>query len=72
MEYVLTMVFLTEKGVKSTLSITGIKASITETQANALMDLIVAKNIFLTATGALTQKDSAYLTERKITKYTVA
>ena len=72
MEYVLQMVFLTEKGAKSTLSITGIKSTITEVESNALMDTIIAKNIFLTTTGALTQKESAQLTERKITKYTVA
>ena len=72
MEYVLQMTFITEKGAKSTLSITGIKSTITEAQANALMDTIIAKNIFLTSTGALAQKGSAQLTERKITKYTVA
>ena len=72
MEFVLQMVFLTEKGAKSTLSITGVKAGITENDANALMDVIIAKNIFLTATGALASKESAQLTERKITKYTVA
>jgi hypothetical protein len=66
------MIFLTERGAKSTLSISGIKAGITEVQANALMDTIIAKNIFLTTTGALTQKESAQLTERKITKYTIA
>jgi hypothetical protein len=72
MEFVLQMVFLTERGAKSTLSITGIKSTITEVQANALMDTIIAKNIFLTSTGALTKKESAQVTERKITKYTVA
>jgi Protein of unknown function (DUF2922). len=72
MEFVLQMVFLTEKGAKSTLSISGIKSTITEVESNALMDTIIAKNIFLTTTGALTQKESAQLTERKITKYTVA
>lgn len=72
MDYILQMVFLTEKGAKSTYSITGVKSTITEAQALALMDLIIAKNIFSTTTGALTQKESAQLTERKITKYTVA
>ena len=72
MEYVLQMIFLTEKGAKSTLSITGVKAGITEADANALMDVIIAKNIFLTATGALASKESAQLTERKTTKFTVA
>ena len=72
MEYVLQMVFLTERGAKSTISISGIKKTITEVQANALMDTIIAKNIFLTTTGALASKEGAQLTERKITKYTVA
>ena len=72
MEYTLSMVFLTENGLKSTLSISGVKAGITQTQANALMDVIIAKNIFLPNAGALTKKDSAQLTERKITKYDVA
>lgn len=72
MEFVLQMVFLTERGAKSTISISGIKSTITEVQANALMDTIISKNIFLTSTGALTKKESAQVTERKITKYTVA
>jgi len=72
MEYVLSMVFLTEKGIKSTLSISGIKPDLTEAQANALMDTIIAKNIFLTTTGALVSKSEAKMTERKITKFTIS
>jgi len=72
MEYVLSMVFLTEHGEKSTLSISGVKSTITQAQANALMDTIISKNIFLPNAGALTAKSSAQLTERKITKYEVA
>ena len=72
MEYTLSMIFLTENGLKSTLSVSGVKSTITETQANTLMDIIIAKNIFLPTSGALTKKDSAQLTERKITKYEVA
>ncbi len=72
MEYILSMVFLTEKGAKSTLSIAGVKSTLTETQANALMDTIIAKNIFLPPTGALVSKSEAKMTERKITKFTVA
>ncbi|HEX9027255.1 MAG TPA: DUF2922 domain-containing protein [Clostridium sp.] len=72
MEYVLSMTFLTELGIKSTLSINGVKPTITQVQANALMDTIISKNVFLTASGALSKKESAQLTERKITKYEVA
>jgi len=66
------MVFLTDKGLKSTISISGVKSTITQAQANSLMDLIIAKNIFLPNAGALSKKDSAKLTERKITKFEVA
>ena len=72
MEYTLSMTFLTDLGVKSTLSVIGVKSTITEAQANALMETIIAKNIFLTTTGALAKKESAQLSERKITKYEVA
>ncbi|OOM78994.1 hypothetical protein CLPUN_17210 [Clostridium puniceum] len=72
MEYVLTMVFVTAKGVKSTLSITGVKSTLTQAEANTLMDTIITKNIFLTTTGALVSKSEAKLTERKITKFDVA
>ena len=72
MEYVLSMVFLTEKGAKSTLSIAGVKSTLNQTQANALMDLIIEKNIFLPTTGALVSKSEAKLTERKITKFEIA
>ncbi|AWK52974.1 DUF2922 domain-containing protein [Clostridium beijerinckii] len=72
MEYVLSMTFLTEFGIKSTLSINGVKPTITQVEANALMDTIISKNVFLTASGALSKKESAQLTERKITKYEVA
>jgi hypothetical protein len=72
MEYTLSMVFLTEHGEKSTLSISGVKSTITQAQANALMDTIISKNIFLPTAGAFIKKDSAQLTERKITKFEVA
>ena len=72
MEYILTMTFLTETGVKSSLSVSGIKSTITQAQTNTLMDTIIAKNIFLPTAGALTSKSGAQLTERKITKYEVA
>ena len=72
MEYTLSMTFLTSTGVKSTLNVSGVKAAITEDEANTLMELIIAKNIFVTTTGALSKKESAQLAERKVTKYVVA
>lgn len=72
MEYVLSMVFLTDTGVKSTLSISGVKSTITEVEINTLMNTIITKNIFLGNSGAFISKSGAQLTERKITKYKVA
>ena len=53
MEYSLSMTFLTELGLKSSLSISGVKPTITKDEANALMDTIIAKNIFKTNSGDL-------------------
>ena len=72
MEYSLSMTFLTEFGLKSSLSISGVKPTITKDEANALMDIIIAKNIFKTNSGDLVKKSSAQLTQRQVTKYEVA
>lgn len=72
MEYILNMVFITDSGVKSSLSISGVKETITQDQVNTLMDTIISKNIFLPTAGALVSKNDAQLTERKITKYELA
>lgn len=72
MEYVLAMTFVTEHGVKSTISISGVKSTLTEAEANTLMETIIAKNVFVVNSGALIRKDSAQLTERKVTKYEIA
>jgi len=72
MEYSLSMTFLTEFGLKSSLSISGVKPTVTKDQSNALMDIIIAKNIFKTNSGDLVKKSSAQLTQRQVTKYEVA
>ena len=71
MEYILTLTFMTEAGVKSSLTITDVKSSVTSEAANDLMDTIIENNIFNTKNGAFVSKVEAKLTERKITKYTV-
>ena len=72
MEYSLNMVFVTEKGSKASLTISGVKAAITKAEVDTLMDAIIAKNVFLTTTGALVSKDSAQLVAKTVTKYEVA
>lgn len=71
MEYTLSMTFLTDSGLKSTLSISNVKADITKEEVNSLMDLIIVKNIFHTKAGQFTHKDSAQLTQKSVTKFTV-
>jgi hypothetical protein len=72
MEYILAMTFLTENGLKSSFSITGVRANITGAEVNSLMDLIIQKNIFFASSGALVKKAGAQLTERTVTKYDLA
>ncbi|OPJ60262.1 DUF2922 domain-containing protein [Clostridium chromiireducens] len=72
MEYTLVMTFLTIAGEKSTLSISGVKSTLTKGEVNTLMDTIIAKNIFKTNSGDLAKKSGAQLTQRQVTKYEVA
>ncbi len=69
MEYTLSMVFITEKGAKSSLSISGVKPTLTKAEIDTLMDTIIAKNVFLVSTGALVSKESAQIVAKTVTKY---
>ena len=71
MEYILTLTFMTELDKKSSLTITGVRDTITSQEANDLMDTILASDIFNTNNGAFVSKVEAKLTERKITEFTV-
>lgn len=69
MEFLLTMTFLTEIGEKTSISISDVKETLTESDILALMDLIITNDIFQTTKGSLVSKSSAQLVERKITKF---
>lgn len=71
MEYTLTMVFNTELGLKTSLSVSGVKSTITQAEADSLMDLIIAKNVFATKSGKLVGKETASLTGKQVTKFEV-
>ena len=71
MEYVLSMTFLTELGIKSNFSISGIKPDLTSAQVNTLMDTIIAKDIFASVSGALVKKSGANFTQKAVTKITI-
>lgn len=72
MEYTLSMTFLTAAGEKSTLSVSGVKPALTKDEVNALMDTVIAKNVFKTNSGDLVKKSGAQVTQRQVTKFDVA
>lgn len=72
MEYTSAMSFITKTGLKSAISISSVKPTLTEAEANALMDMIISKNVFVVESGTFVNKDTAKLTKRKVTKYEVA
>ena len=67
MEYILTLTFLCDSGNKKSLTIEGVKSSTSSSEAGALMDTIISRDIFVTKHGSLTEKYSAKLTQRNIT-----
>lgn len=71
MDYTLSMTFLTDSGLKSTLSITDVKPDLTKDDVNSLMDLIIAKNIFQTKAGQFAYKESAQMTAKTVTKFNI-
>lgn len=71
MDHTLSMTFLTDTGVKSTLSISDVRDNITKEEVNSLMDLILIKNIFQTKAGYFTHKESAQLTAKTVTKFDI-
>ena len=72
MEYTLTMTFLSETGEKSNISISDVKAGITNEEVQVLMDSLIENNIFENSKGMLVSKYSAQVTERQVTKFNVA
>jgi hypothetical protein len=71
MEYTLNMVFATSGGKNVTFSISHVKSTLTQTQAKALMDSMIAKNIFTTSSGDLISKVSAALVKKEVTDFEV-
>ena len=47
----LSMTFVTASGDKVSMTINGVKDTITEAEVSALMDTIIAKDVFLTKNG---------------------
>jgi hypothetical protein len=66
-EKTLVMTFLNEMGSRASITLPGIRDDVTELEVIAVMDSIIAKNIFSTSGGDLVTKHSAQITERTVT-----
>lgn len=71
MSKTLVMNFLNEAGKKTDVRINNVKDDLTEAEAKAAMDLILAKNIFTTSGGELKSKDSAQLIDKSSSEFNV-
>ncbi len=64
MDKSLVMSFLNEEGKKTSLTVNNVKEDLTKEEVKAAMDVIIAKNIFLSKGGDLKAKDSAHVVEK--------
>lgn len=71
MSFSLTMNFLTEIGEKTSMSITNVRDTLTESDVLGLMDTILLNDVFQSKKGTLFSKVSAQLVEKNITKFEV-
>ncbi|WML36749.1 DUF2922 domain-containing protein [Clostridium sp. OS1-26] len=67
----LVMNFLNEAGKKTAVRINNVKEDITDSEAKAAMEVILAKNIFATSGGDLKAIDSAELIDKSSTDLSV-
>lgn len=71
MSKTLVMNFLNEEGKKTAVRVSNVKEDITEAEVSAAMDVIIAKNIFVSTGGDLKSKDSAEITDKNSTELSV-
>jgi len=71
MDYILNLTFLCANGDKSSMSIEPVSPTIAPEEAIALMDVMIAKDVFITKNGSLTARYGANLTQRQVTKFDV-
>lgn len=72
MNYSLTLTFLCSNGEKSSFSIDPVNKSISNDEVNALMNLIIEKNIFVSKNGDFVSKYNAVLTGKETSKFDLA
>ncbi len=63
----LVMTFLNAEGSRASITLSGVKDTLTETEISDAMDVVIAANIFSSSGGDLVSKHSAQITERNVT-----
>jgi hypothetical protein len=63
----LVMTFLNEEGSRASITLPAVRDNVTEMEVSAVMDAIIARNIFASSGGDLVTKHSAQITERNVT-----
>lgn len=71
MEHTLYMIFETETGDKITVSLAGVKPTVTKEQVTALMDALINNDFMMTSKGALSRKVGMKVTTKAVTKFQV-
>ncbi|MCM0647425.1 DUF2922 domain-containing protein [Clostridium swellfunianum] len=67
----LVMTFTNRAGTRAAVTVPNVREDITKLEVSAVMDAIIAKNIFESAGGDLIGKQSAQITERTVTELEV-
>lgn len=69
MQYTLSLTFITASGEKASMSISDVKSTTTGVEASALMDVIIANDVFVDKNGPFVSKFAAQLTRRQVSKF---
>jgi hypothetical protein len=56
-----------EEGSRASITLPAVRDNITELEVSAVMDSILARNIFVSSGGDLVSKHSAQITEKNVT-----
>ena len=63
----LVMTFLNAEGSRASITLAGVKDTLTDIEISAAMDVVIAANIFSSTGGDLVAKHSAQITEKNVT-----
>lgn len=72
MEFSLTMTFMSTTNTKVSITVNDVKDNLSKSEIEALMDILIQKNVFSTKSGDLATKYGAAVTQKQVTKYELA